>query len=453
MKKILIIDDEKNVCEALRMLLKDDYKTSVASNGREGLKLLEEDPQLVILDVIMPDMNGLEVLQKIRQFNPDVPVIMLSAVDRVKTVVEAMRLGAVDYIAKPFESEELKLVIQKMLDYSRLREKVEYLQTISRDYREVEFVGRSAVAQKVLQEVSRVARTPSSVLITGESGTGKEVVAKLIHYQSSSADKPFIAVHCAALPENLFESELFGYEKGAFTDALEKKAGMFDLAKDGTIFLDEIGEMLLTTQVKLLRVLQEREFLRLGGTKLIKTEARVLAATSKDLDAEIEKGGFRQDLYYRLNVVTINIPPLRERREDIPLLVDHFFAKFQKTLHVTTKSISDEAKNIFQEYGWPGNVRELKNVIERILVLHGDVKVIQPGHLAESLKKKEPDSPSLPSLDLGKASLEEAVNKYETVLIKQALEQADGVVSQAAKILKTTRRILSYRMKKLDLPL
>lgn len=451
MKKILIVDDEKNICEALRMLLKDDYQISVAFSGREGLKLLEEDPQLVILDVVMPDMDGLGVLRKIRQFNPEVPVIMLSAVDRVKTVVEAMRLGAVDYIAKPFESEELKLVIRKMLDYSRLREKVEYLQTISRDYREVEFVGRSAAAQKVLQEVARVARTLSSVLVVGESGTGKEVVAKLIHYHSSSADKPFIAVHCAALPENLFESELFGYEKGAFTDALEKKAGMFDLAKDGTIFLDEIGEMLLATQVKLLRVLQEREFLRLGGTKLIKTEARVLAATSKNLEDEIERGGFRQDLYYRLNVVTITIPPLRERREDIPLLVDHFFAQFQKTLHVTTKSISNEAKNIFQDYGWPGNVRELKNVIERILVLHGDVKVIQPGHLAESFKKREPDSPSLPSLVPGNASLENAVNKYEAVLIKQALEQAGGVVSQAAKILKTTRRILSYRIKKLNL--
>src|SRR5450759_209155 len=227
MKKILIVDDEKNVCEALPMLLKDDYQISVVSSGREGLKLLEEDPQLVILDVVMPDMAGLAVLRKIRQFNSEVPVIMLSAVDRVKTVVEAMRLGAVDYIAKPFENEELKLVIRKMLDYSRLREKVEYLQTISRDYREVEFVGRSAAAQKVLQGVARVARTPSSVLITGESGTGKEVVAKLIHYHNSSADKPFVAVHCAALPENLFESELFGYEKGAFTDALEKKAGMF----------------------------------------------------------------------------------------------------------------------------------------------------------------------------------------------------------------------------------
>ncbi|MFH2068237.1 MAG: sigma-54 dependent transcriptional regulator [Candidatus Omnitrophota bacterium] len=451
MKKILIVDDEKNVCEALRMLLKDDYQISVASSGREGLKLLEEDPRLVILDVVMPDMDGLAVLRKIRQFNPELPVIMLSAVDRVKTVVEAMRLGAVDYIAKPFESEELKLVIRKMLDYSRLQEEVAYLQTISRDYREAEFVGRGPAAQKVLQEVARVARTPSSVLITGESGTGKEVVAKLIHYHSSSADKPFIAVHCAALPENLFESELFGYEKGAFTDALEKKAGMFDLAKDGTIFLDEIGEMLPATQVKLLRVLQEREFLRLGGTKLIKTEARVLAATSKDLESEIEKGGFRQDLYYRLNVVTIAIPPLRERPEDVPLLVDHFFAKFQKTLHVTVKSISEEAKNIFRDYGWPGNVRELKNVIERILVLHGDVRTIQPEHLAESFRKREPASPAFPFPASGNVSLEDAVNRYETVLIKQALEQAGGVVSQAAKILKTTRRILSYRMKKLNL--
>ncbi len=451
MNKILIIDDEKSVCEALRMLLKDDYRINVASNGREGLKLLEEDPGLVILDVVMPDMDGLEVLRKIRQFNPELPVIMLSAVDRVKTVVEAMRLGAVDYIAKPFESEELKLVIRKMLDYSRLREEVVYLQTISRDYREAEFVGKSAAAQKVLQEVARVARTPSSVLITGESGTGKEVVAKLIHYHSSSADKPFIAVHCAALPENLFESELFGYEKGAFTDALDKKAGMFDLAKDGTIFLDEIGEMLPATQVKLLRVLQEREFLRLGGIKLIKTEARVLAATSKKLEDEIERGGFRQDLYYRLNVVTIFIPPLRERREDIPLLADYFFAKFQKTLHVATRSISDEAKNIFRNYDWPGNVRELKNVMERVLVLHGDAKTIQPGHLVESFRRREPDSPASSSPLLGNLSLEGAVDRYETVLIKQALEQSGGVVSQAAKRLKTTRRILSYRMKKLNL--
>jgi DNA-binding NtrC family response regulator len=453
MKKILIVDDEKSIREALRMLLKDDYQISSASSGREGLKMLEENPQLVILDVKMPDMDGLEVLRKIRQSNPEMPVVMLSAVDRVKTVVAAMRLGAVDYIAKPFENEELKMVVSKMLDYSRLREEVKYLQTISRDYREVEFVGKSPAAQKVLREVAKVARTPSSALVTGESGTGKEVVAKLIHFQSSVADKPFIAVHCAALPENLFESELFGYEKGAFTDAMEKKAGMFDLAKDGTIFLDEIGEMPLVTQVKLLRVLQEREFVRLGGTKLIKTEARVLAATSKNLEDEIEKDGFRRDLYYRLNVVTIAIPPLRERKEDIPLLTDHFFAKFQKTLHVTTKSISGATKKIFQDYDWPGNVRELKNIIERVLVLHGDVEVIQPGHLAESLKKRESDAHPFPSLVPGSASLEETVNKYEESLIRQALEQAGGVISKAAKILKTTRRILSYRMKKLKIAL
>lgn len=447
MKKILVVDDEKSICETLYFLFKDEYKVITAQSGQQALRLLEEKPDLIILDILMPEMDGIEVLKKVKESDPQIGVIMLTAVNKVKTAVEAMKLGAIDYITKPFEVEEVRLIVQRIMDYQQLSDEVKYLQEISKDYKRVEFIGKSEAIQKVLERVKKVSDTSTTVLISGESGVGKELVAKLIHFQGPRKEKPFIAVHCAALPENLIESELFGYEKGAFTDATERKLGMFDLAKDGTLFLDEIGEMPLSTQAKLLRVIQEREYIRLGGVKVIKTEARLLAATSKDLKEEVKKGKFREDLYYRLNVFPIFIPPLRERREDIPLLVDHFLSTFQKRLHLSTKSISPESKSILQEYSWPGNVRELENIIERTLVLHREEKVILPLHLPEDLKKKEVIPPSEKGL-----SLRESLQRYERLLIEEALKEAGGNKSKAAKILKTTRRILNYHMKKLNLP-
>ncbi|HNS48630.1 MAG TPA: sigma-54 dependent transcriptional regulator [bacterium] len=447
MKKILIVDDEKSVCETLRILLKDHYQIITANNGQRAMELLEEEPDLMILDVIMPDMDGLEVLKKVRSVNQELPIIMLSAVDRIKTVVEAIKLGAIEYITKPFDNEELKHTIERMLDVQKLRSELAYLKRLNRDYQSNDFVGESPAAKRIINEVELVARTDSSVLIRGESGVGKEVVARLIHQRSPRQGSPFVAVHCAALPENLFESELFGHEKGAFTDASARKPGMFDIVRDGTLFLDEVGDMPLTTQVKLLRVLQEKEFFRLGGTRLVRTEARVLAATSKNLEEEIGRRTFREDFYYRLNVVTIRIPPLRERRDDIPRLIDHFFNQLRQSLHTETAAISDGVKKQLQDYDWPGNVRELKNIVERLLVLHADVPVLQPAHLEGILNNPAAN----PKLQPENKSLEEALQEYEKFLIGEAIKKSGGVKSRAAEILRTTRRILSYRMEKLGL--
>jgi len=448
MNKILIVDDERNIRETLRMVFSNTYEILEAESGAKALEELRHEPDLVILDIMMPEMDGLETLRKIREISTELPVIILTAVDRVTTVVAAMRLGAVDYLIKPFDHEEMQLLVRRMLDERDLRSEVRYLQTISKDYRNADFVGDGPAAKQLLQNAALVAKTPSSVLITGESGSGKEVLAKLIHHISPRHAAPFIAVHCAAVPESLFESELFGHEKGAFTDAVERKPGVFELARNGTLLLDEIGEMPAATQVKLLRVLQEREFTRLGGTTVIKTDVRVLAATSKDLDEEIAAGRFRRDLYYRLNVVSIHIPPLRERAEDIPPLTDHFFRLLRPILHAKTETLDPAVMRAFRNYPWPGNVRELKNVIERLLVLHGDKPVILPEHLAGSLPTESPEPTAATPDGL---SLEEKVARYETTIIRNALKETGGVKSKAAKKLKTTRRILSYRMEKLGL--
>jgi len=441
---ILIIDDEEHMCWALeRAMQQEGYQTRVAHRGPDGLKIIqEEDPSLVVLDLKMPEMDGLEVLKHALEINPRLPVIILTAHGTIETAIEAMKMGAVDYITKPFDLDELKLVIKQNLVVAQLETEVSFLRSqLTKDYSNM--VGQSQAFREVIHLIERVSQTNVNVLITGESGTGKEVVAVAIHRNSPRKNGPFVPVNCAALPEQLLESELFGHEKGAFTGAYSRKIGRFELADKGTIFLDEIGELPLSMQAKLLRVLQEKSFERVGGTKTITVDVRVISATNRQLEKAIQNGQFREDLYYRLNVMPINIPPLRERREDIPLLVDHIMKKLKPTYGM--KRISPAALELFKRYDWPGNVRELQNVIERAnIICRGDE--ILPEHLPEEIrgaKVKADQGLDIELPDEG-VSLEEVEKQF---LIK-ALEKSKGNQSKAAELLGITRSTFIYRCQK-----
>ena len=444
MKKILIIDDEEGVRESLKFSLKDKYRTFLASTGKEGIQCIKkENPDLVILDILLPDKNGLEILKEIKKVNNEIPVIMLTAVSQVKTAVEAMKLGAIDYITKPYDVDELLILIKNILKSERLKQQIIILkEEISKEYPIKKIIFRSKVMREIIEKATRLSSTDSTVLLLGPTGVGKELIARFIHFNGPRKEEPFIPVHCAAIPETLFESELFGHEKGAFTNAFQRKIGKFELAGTGTIFLDEISEIPLSMQTKLLRFLEERKFTRLGGNEFIKSEARIISASSKDLKEEIKKGKFRDDLYYRLGVVPIWIPPLRERKEDIRVLVEFYFEYFRKQLGCDVKSISEEAMEVFENYDWPGNVRELKNIIERILVLKGEKYIIEKEDLPEELFRKE---------EKKGLSLKEKVEEYEKELILDALRKSNWNKSKAARILKTTRRIISYKMKKFNI--
>src|ERR1700693_1427290 len=374
MAHLLIIDDEKNVRESLIVTLKGRYETTTAENGAEGLKLLaEQEPDLVLLDLTMPGMNGLEVLKEAKKTRPRIPVIMLTAVQMVKSAVQAMKSGAADYLTKPFDHEELLLVISNVLSTASLEKKVRLLQSNLNEIHSFEhLIGVSPVMNEIYQKINLLADTKTTVLITGESGTGKELVARALHFNSARRDKPFVALNCAAIPENLIESELFGHERGAFTDAQGKKIGQFEAAHEGSIFLDEIGDLSMTTQAKILRVIQEKEFMRVGGTQLIRSDVRLISATNKDLEQEVRAGRFRNDLYYRIAVFPLSLPPLRERREDISLLVKHFLVKKALEENRPVKEISPDAMSLLTRYDWPGNVRELENNISRIYTLCTD---------------------------------------------------------------------------------
>ena len=329
MKRALIVDDESSVRESLKIILKDRYKILLAENADQALTLFEqESPDVVLLDVIMPEMDGIAVLKRMRELDTTTPIIMLTATRMVKTAVEAMKLGATDYLGKPFDVEELKLVIEKVLATKDLEQEVRYLRSeVSRRYSFKSIIGKSREMQEIYTRIEQIADTRATALITGESGTGKELVARALHYNSSRKDRPFIAINCAALPDTLIESELFGHERGAFTDAQSRKIGQIEMADRGTLFLDEIADLSLPTQAKLLRVLQEKEFMRVGGTQLIRVDMRLITATNKDLPEALKRGQLREDLYYRINVIPIHLPPLRERTEDLPLLISHFLAK------------------------------------------------------------------------------------------------------------------------------
>jgi DNA-binding NtrC family response regulator len=451
MKHILIVDDELGSRESLKVIFSRDFRVSLGSSAAEALELLSnEKVDLVMLDVIMPDRDGLSLLKEIQNLYPDVPVIMVSASTSVRPVVEAIRAGAYDYVTKPFDVDDVRRLAERALESSSLRRRVEILETeMSREYPVHGIVGQSPSFSHAIDQVRKASDTDSTVLITGESGTGKELVARLLHSLSSRCDEPFVAVHCAALPESLMESELFGHEKGAFTNADKRKLGRFDLAGSGTLFFDEVSEMTQSTQVKLLRVLQEREYMRVGGTQVIRTNARIVTATARDLRAEVSEKRFRDDLFYRLNVVPIRLPPLRERPEDIPLLARHFLNYFKERLSIATRDFSPEALEMLCRYRWPGNVRELRNLVERVLVLHGHSEIMQPEFMPDEIRGTAHSTMSMPRSQAH--SLEDSVNAFERQLVENALKEADGIQTRAAEILGTTRRILKYRMEKLNI--
>jgi len=451
MKHLLIVDDEVGSRESLRTIFEKQYHLSLATSADEGTGMLsKESVDLVLLDVMMPNKDGLTFLKEIQHLYPETPVIMVSASTSVQPVVKAIKEGAYDYVTKPFDVETIRNTVARALQSSALRRQVQVLQgEISQEFPIDGIVGQSNTFKHALANARKAAASDATVLIAGESGTGKELVARSVHAWSSRAEDPFVAVHCAALPESLLESELFGHEKGAFTGAGEQKPGRFDLAGSGTLFFDEVSEMSMATQVKLLRVLQEKEFMRVGGTRVIRTNARIIAATNRDLKEEVKAKRFREDLYYRLSVVPVLLPPLRQRREDIPLLARYFLDAERRNLDTSTTEIGPETMDRLAAYAWPGNVRELRNVIERMVVLHRSSQVLTPDHLPEEFQNG--DAPAPPP-DMEGIKLADAVSAYERRIIEEALRKADGVQTRAAESLGTTRRILKYRIEKLGIP-
>jgi DNA-binding NtrC family response regulator len=437
MKKatILVIEDEEKLRRVVGMHLAADYDVKGAGTAEEGWKIAG-DADLILTDLKLPGMDGLELLEKLRSQNSHTPVVVMSAFSTVENAVEAMKRGAVDFLPKPFSLDHLSVVVKKALEVNQLRtENRELREALGQRYQFENIIGRSAAMQDIFATITRVAPTRATVLLAGESGVGKDMIARAIHQHSPRKDRPFVKINCTAIPENLMESELFGYEKGAFTGANISKPGKFEQANTGTVMLDEIGDVPPSIQVKLLRVLQEREFERLGSNKTLQTDVRVIAATNVDLRAALEQGTFREDLYYRLNVVPMNIPPLRERKDDIPYLVEYFVKKFGG-------EISESAMERLTSYHWPGNVRELENVVERSILLAQGPRVE-----ADDIKIDMGASRSRPAL-ASDAFLPEGMtlDQYEQSLIREALKRANGNKSHAARLLGLTRNALRYRL-------
>lgn len=446
-KKILIVDDELGARESLKIILKGSkYDLLMAASGKEALKLFEQErPHITLLDIIMPHLDGLKVLEKIKRIDAKAVVIMITAAKSIKTAVEAMKLGAYDYITKPFNVDEIRLIVKKAFSNLDLVGEVEYLRAeIGRIYGLDNIVGKTKVMKNIFSLIKQVADSKLTVLIQGESGTGKELVAKAVHFNSSRKNKPFIDVNCAAIPDTLMESELFGHQKGAFTGAYERKLGRFELANGGTLFLDEIGDLSLSNQSKILRFLQERQFTTIGGSKPVMVDVRVIAATNKNLEKSMRDGSFRDDLYYRMNVFPIFIPPLRERKEDIPLLVNHFIRKSAQQ-GKDVKGISHKALELLNNYHWPGNVRELENVVERAVALCSK-SIISPGDLPQNTREGVGLGADEDAVLEGKLSFDEAQETFERNIILKALEKANYVQSRAAELLGVSRRILKYKI-------
>ena len=461
MAHVLIVDDEVNIRRVLAAMLKrEGYETTTAADGEQALAVLQKTPvHVVVTDLVMPRLGGMELLRKVTSDWPDVPVILITAHGSVDSAVAALKAGAFDYITKPFEQDELKKVIAKAARAHDLERQNVHANLL--DGERPPLVGESPAMKAIYEMIARVADSPSTVLITGESGTGKELIAKALHRGSSRRDRPLIKVNCAAIPKDLVESELFGYERGAFTGAVGSKPGRFELADGGTLFLDEIGEVPVEMQVKLLRALQESEFERVGGIKTLRVDVRLIAATNRDLKALIAEGRFREDLYYRLAVVPIALPPLRDRREDIPLLVRHFIEKYDQRLGKRVEDVDAEAMELLQGYPWPGNIRELENLMERS-VLFADGPVIHASSLPDALREVGPaPTPLAPVGALGAiaapsgASMKEIVRQaqaeLERELITRALEETAGNVTRAAKRLQISRKSLQVKMKELGL--
>ncbi len=450
---ILIVDDEANNREFLRDILTEEgYAVDTAVNGKDAVAKLSQDTfHVVLTDLQMPEIDGLGVIQHIVDHRLNTIGILYTGHGSVKSAVDAMKLGAFDYITKPFKADEIKIVVKKALDHLALQEENIYLkQQLKARYRFENIVGTSEKMQKIFSLIDRVASTDSTVLILGESGTGKELVARALHFNSQRSSNPFVPVNCGAIPEELLESELFGHEKGAFTGAFRTRIGRFELAGGGSIFLDEISEMSPNLQVKLLRVIQEREFERVGGVKSIRADVRIIAATNKNLEEEVEQGRFREDLYYRLNVIPIHIPPLRDRAEDIPLLVKHFLSKYANGKNARNVQFSKKAMGALMRYRWPGNVRELENLVERMVVLC-ETDVVDIGDLPEKIVSGGVESTAyMPSFDLPETGIDlsSAVNEFERSIIIQALNKSNWVKNRAAKLLNLNRTTLVEKIKK-----
>ncbi|MEK7726135.1 MAG: sigma-54 dependent transcriptional regulator [Nitrospirota bacterium] len=447
-KRVLLIDDEARVRSSLKMVLEPNYEILQAADAQEGLETFrKEGPDLVLLDVILPGTDGLAVLETLRSESRMTPVIMLTGTKSVKTAVDAMKLGAADYLSKPFDVEELRIVVDRALSSQALEREVKQLRAqVVQRYAFHNLIGKSQGMQEIYAKIEQVADSRTTVLITGESGTGKELVAKALHYNSGRHERPFIALNCAALPETLIESELFGHEKGSFTDATARRVGQFELANTGTLFLDEIGDLSAMTQAKLLRVLQEREFTRIGGVQSIKVDVRIVAATNRNLEDMVRKGQFREDLYYRINVISLFLPPLRERGEDIPLLAKHFLAKRveeEKRPHI---EFGKEALEVLTRYPWPGNVREMENIIEQAFIWSQNCPQITQEHLPTIMKSDSRSSSLRDDTLAGRMSLEKAVMEFEREIILDALKRTNYVQTHAANLLGISRRMLKYRM-------
>ncbi len=453
--RILIVDDEKLLRWSLEQnLQKEGYEVVSADTGARGLEKFREDmPDITLLDIHLPDMSGMDVLKKLKELDRDSIVIMITAYGDIETAVKAIKMGAYDFVEKPFNMDKLNLLLKKSLETVSLRKEITHLKSrLTLQYGFDNIIGESEAMKKVFEMIQKVARSDAStVLLQGESGTGKDLVARVIHYQSKRAEKPFMEINCTALPESLIESELFGYEKGAFTDAKITKKGLFELADGGSIFLDEIGDMKLNTQAKLLKVLENKTFKRIGGVKDIVVDVRIIAATNKNLDSEVKNGNFREDLYFRLKIVPINLPPLRERGEDILLLARYFITQYNKEFRKNFKGLTRETEKIFLEYYWPGNVRELKNIIERVMILESD-EYIKPEHLpVEMLSGEGALGSNTGDLDFDIPNGGLDIELVEKKLIMKALEKTRGNQTKAARLLNLSRDALRYRMQKFGL--
>lgn len=458
MKTILVVDDEPNYLIILSELLRDDdYEVLTAADGNEGLRTARQaDLDLIITDMRMPGMDGLELLKSVKALNPDLPVIVITAFGEVEKAVAAMQAGAFNYLAKPFNNDELLVSVRKAVEhYGIIKENSRLRAELSQRSSFASMVGKNRKMKEIYNLIEKVAPTPTSVLITGESGTGKELVARAVHDFSPRHHSPFISLNCAGLPETLLESELFGHEKGAFTGAVALRKGRFELADHGTLFLDEVGEMPMSLQSKLLRVLQERNFERVGGTRTLKVDVRIIAATNKDLKEEVERGNFREDLYYRLNVVHIHLPPLRERVDDIPMLAAHFVAKFAVELQKEELSIEPETIRFLSTLPWDGNIRELENTVERAAVLCSN-GVITPDDVQPETDSSHDGGGWAENLELeqlipGDVPLPEVLNSVEKKMVANALKKFDNVQTKAAESLGITKSLLQYKMKKYGL--
>ena len=448
---ILLVEDEEYIRESLKEILElNGYKVTTAHNGEVGIEAAAKASfDILITDLKLPGTDGIGVIRSIKSISPDTTCIVLTGYASVETAVEAMRLGAFTYLKKPLNKDELLINLEKAKEFHSLKEENSKLKDEIKKNCTTAILGTSAEIQYIRDLIDKIADTDSTVLILGESGTGKELVARALHYGSTRSKKPFVPINCGAIPEDLLESELFGYEKGAFTGAIATKIGRFEAADQGTVFLDEIGDMSPGLQVKILRVLQEKEFERVGGRNTIKVDVRVVAATNQDLEKAVEEKKFRNDLYYRLNVIPIHLPPLRDRKEDIPLLVEHFIEKMEKRKKKSIKGVSSEALRSFEAHEWPGNIRELENLMERLIVLKEEGSFITPKDLPDKIRQlKNTSAASQMALPPNGIDFNEAVDNYERELIVSALQKVNGIKKKAAEYLNLNRTTLIEKMKR-----